>query len=125
MKAAVALAAVFLLAGCEPTPPEIATIQTAQGDVFLRDTPEYRGLKFARSRCSDCHAVETAGPSPRPSAPSFASVVKERNGNREALLTWLRQPHDYPDAMYFEIPAEHIDDLAAYMVTLQTQDGAP
>ena len=125
MKAVGALAALVFLAGCEATPREIATIETAQGDVFLRDTPQYRGLKFARGRCADCHSVETADASPRPSAPSFVDVANERGGDRAALEAWLRQPHDFPDAMYFEIPAENITDLAAYMAALQSEDDAP
>ncbi|WP_162789488.1 hypothetical protein [Altererythrobacter sp. ZODW24] len=44
------------------------------------------------------------------------------NLTRSTLTQWLNRSHDYPSEMYFEIPAERIDDLVAYMLTLR-KDG--
>lgn len=35
------------------------------------------------------------------------------------LNGWMRNHDNYPGAMYFEIPAEHVDDVVAYILTLQ------
>jgi mono/diheme cytochrome c family protein len=114
-----------LLAACQIAPAENPAPLTYGSGVFERDTAEYRGQKFARNRCSDCHAVEPLQLSPNPSAPSFVDVANTPGLSRESLASWLKTTHDFPSEMYFEIPEEHIDDLVAYMLTLQTADYEP
>lgn len=98
---------------------------TAQSLGIQRDSPQWRGLKFARNRCADCHAVEPGQHSPNPAAPPFEAVANTPGLTRASLNEWLKKPHNFPDAMYFEIPAEHIDDLTAYMITLRRADYKP
>ncbi|WP_257541473.1 hypothetical protein [Sphingobium sp. CFD-1] len=42
-----------------------------------------------------------------------------------SLKPWLRDSHNFPAMMNFAIDPEQIDDLAAYMTTLQRRDYTP
>lgn len=86
---------------------------------IARNSPEWRGQKFAVDRCSDCHSVDYAETSPLPDAPSFAAIANTPGLSRTTLDQWMRDHRNYPSEMYFEIPAERIDDLVAYMITLR------
>lgn len=86
-------------------------------------SPEWRGLKFARNRCSDCHSVELGSPSPLPKAPTFAVVANSPGLTKTNLTRWMGSHASHPREMYFEIPAEHVDDLVAYLMTMRTTDG--
>lgn len=89
-----------------------------------RGSPEWRGQKLARNRCSDCHSVDHGETSPTPNAPSFAAIANTPNLTRVILSQWMRDHRNYPNEMYFEIPAERVDDLVAYIVTLRRLDEA-
>ena len=41
------------------------------------------------------------------------------------LAQWLNDSHNFPREMYFEVPAEHIDDLVAYVLTLRREGYEP
>lgn len=125
MKTAAILVLAVLLSACEMTPAggeAIGTVGTAAAE---GKTPELRGLNFAQDRCADCHAVERLQTSPVPNAPSFEAVANAPGVTRQSLTQWLNTSHDYPREMYFEIPAERIDDLVAYMLTLRSEDYEP
>ena len=83
-----------------------------------RAPSEQRGLAFADARCAGCHAV-TPGISPNPQAPPFAAVINTPGLDLATLRPWLQNSHDFPAMMDFAIEPEHIDDLAAYMLTLK------
>jgi hypothetical protein len=119
------LAAAAFLGACHVAGETESAQGVAQASAFKRDTPEWHGEKFARNRCSDCHAVARWEDSRNPDAPPFERIANTPGLTRESLGKWLRDAHNYPDAMYFEIPAEHIDDLAAYMITLRRDDYKP
>ena len=104
---------VLLLGGCTATPP----IDPANG--LQRNSAEWRGQKFASSRCADCHSIGYGESSPLAAAPSFSAVANTPGLSSDLLAGWLRDHGNYPDEMYFEIPAEGIDDLVAYMLTLR------
>lgn len=77
-----------------------------------------RGLAFAQTNCGSCHAVAT-GVSSNAAAPTFADVINDPELTAETLTPWLRNSHNFPDIMAFEISPEHIEDLAAHMLTLK------
>jgi|GEM_PF-190195 len=81
-------------------------------------TPASRGLAFAQANCATCHAIG-AGASPRPQAPSFATVINTPELTAETLRPWLQDSHNFPETMNFAIAPDQIDDLAAYMLTLK------
>lgn len=124
MRIAIA-ASILLLSACQTSSEAVPAGDAIAASAFARDSAEWRGEKFARNRCSDCHAVEPGGDSTRREAPTFERIANTPGLTRATLAEWLRDAHNYPDAMYFEIPAEGIDDLVAYMLTLQREDYEP
>lgn len=117
--------AAALLGACQPLGDAASTQRPASLSSFERGSAEWRGERFARNRCSDCHAVARDGDSPRREAPTFERIANTPGLTRATLGQWLRDAHNYPEAMYFEIPEEGIDDLVAYMMTLQRDDYEP
>lgn len=117
--------AAALLSACQPAGEAVPSRSTTTASAFAPESPEWRGEKFARNRCSDCHAVEPKGDSPRREAPTFERIANTPGLTRATLSQWLRDAHNYPEAMYFAIPEEGIDDLVAYMLTLQREDYEP
>lgn len=115
-----------ILAGCQMTPPDSTSTGHPQVGSIKVGSAAWRGLKFARNRCSDCHAVESGqAASANPKAPAFVAVSNSAGLTKASLNRWLRTYSNHPREMYFEIPEEHIDDLVAYMLTLRTNDRRP
>lgn len=88
------------------------------------DAARSDGLAFAQRHCAACHAID-AGISPRPEAPSFEAVINTPGLTAETLRPWLRNSHNFPAIMNFEIAPDQIDALAAYMLTLRSPDYKP
>ncbi len=87
--------------------------------------PAQRGLAFAEQRCAACHGVTANAPSPNPESPAFEDIANTPGLTRSTLRTYLRDSHNFPDAMNFRVPQRRINDLADYMVTLQRPDYHP
>lgn len=77
------------------------------------------GLAFAQAHCAACHGVAKGQLSTVPAAPTFEEVVNKPGLTRETLTAFLRDSHNYPDIMNFEIAPESLDSLSAYMMTLR------
>lgn len=85
-----------------------------------------RGRAFAEAHCATCHAIgRNAEQSPNPSAPPFELVANERGLTRQTLTTFLRDAHNYPDAMQFTLDRRSIDSLVSYMLTLRRRGYHP
>ncbi len=78
-----------------------------------------RGLAFAGQRCSGCHGVVENSSSPNPESPPFEDIANRSGVTRQTLQQFLRDSHNYPAAMNFEVEDTRIRDLAAYIVTLK------
>lgn len=87
--------------------------------------PAERGHAFAQARCSACHAITAEGISPNPESPPFAAVVNKPGITRDTLRQFLRDSHNFPDAMNFSVEPGQIDDLADYMLTLRAPGYRP
>lgn len=83
------------------------------------------GLVFAQAHCAACHEVVGGEISPNPQARAFTAIANTRGLTDQTLTVWLNDSHNYPDLMDFEINARDIDNLAAYIVTLQSADYKP
>lgn len=94
-------------------------------DSMVDSTPPSRGLEFAQTHCSTCHAVAALQTSPNREAPPFELVVNRPGLTPATLRSWLRNSHNFPEMMDFAIAPDQIDDLAAYMMTLQSKDFRP
>ena len=70
--------------------------------------------------CGACHAVDSSSSlSPNPAAPTFPSIVNKEGLTTETLSVWLRDAHNYPNEMQFELEPGKVEDLVAYMLTLK------
>lgn len=74
-----------------------------------------RGAVLVRQRCASCHAVERSGDSPMTSAPPFRSmgVLYPVRDLQEAFAEGLVTAH--PSMPAFELEANEIADLIAYL----------
>lgn len=78
-----------------------------------------RGLATAQARCAACHAITPNDSSPNPEAPSFDDIANREGLTAATLRGYLRDAHNYPDAMNFRIDRPQVRDLSAYIVTLK------
>lgn len=88
--------------------------------------PQSPGHAFARASCAACHAIEPGAiSSPNPQAPSFPAIVNQQGLTAETLSSWLRNAHNYPTEMEFELDSKRVDELVTYMLTLKDPDFRP
>lgn len=73
------------------------------------------GHAFAMSTCGSCHAVEPGSiTSPDPNAPPFQAFVNKQGLTKETLSVCLRDAHNYPDEMQFQLDPGKADDLVTF-----------
>lgn len=82
-------------------------------------TSAKRGLAFAQTHCAACHGIAANTTSPNPESPPFEDIANREGLTRDTLRQFLRDSHNYPDAMDFTVKPRNIGDLAAYIVTLK------
>ena len=119
----------LVVTGCATAPTKQAAgyIDTGVENSELRADPDraVQGLAFAQTHCAGCHGLTKGQVSPNLKAPPFEAIVNVRGLTDHTLKTWLRDSHNYPGQMDFEIDAKRIDDLAAYMLTLKSANYRP
>ncbi len=119
----------LVITGCmtAPTRPSASDINTAVANPELSSDSDKaaRGLLFVKTHCAACHGVTSGQISTNQKAPPFESIVNVRGLTENSMKTWLRDSHNYPEQMDFEIDAKRIDELAAYMLTLKSPDYRP
>ncbi|NBW76352.1 MAG: hypothetical protein EBR34_11200 [Sphingomonadaceae bacterium] len=84
-----------------------------------------RGFALANVRCAACHAVTANAASPNPESPSFEDIANRKGLSSATLRQYLRDAHNYPDAMQFRIDRSQVRDLSAYIVTLKRSGYKP
>jgi cytochrome c len=86
----------------------------------LADSPDpQRGKTFARTNCARCHSIERSGSSPLSPAPPFRELHKRYPVEtlEESLAEGIVTGHaGMPE---FELSPDQIDDLIAFMKTLE------
>ena len=107
-----AIAALMLAAGATaaPIPAKHSAVLSAGAR---------RGLAFAQQRCSACHAVRENSSSPNPESPPFEDIANRPGVTRTTLRQFLRDSHNYPEAMNFRVETARIRELADYIVTMR------
>lgn len=108
------------LAGCQ-TYAEQQAEGGAHASAFSYDTPESR-LSFVQAACGDCHAVQPPALSPNPASPPFADIANRPGISDASLASWLRDAHNYPEVMDFDLDPEQAEAVATYMLTLRRSD---
>ena len=78
-----------------------------------------RGHAYAQASCSSCHAIGGGSTSPHPKAPPFSAVVNQEGLTAATLSSWLRDAHNYPSEMNFQLNQDKLDALVDYMLTLR------
>jgi mono/diheme cytochrome c family protein len=101
-----------------------ATFVAAAAWAAPQDQPSVaRGLKIAQDNCAACHAIGPSGTSPNPLSPPFRELGRKYaiDDLQEALAEGIVTGH--PAMPQFEFTPERINDLIAYLKTIQ--DPAP
>ena len=101
-----------------------ANVQSATGPE-RRPTAAQRGQATAEARCSTCHAIAANGTSPNPESPPFADIANRDGLTSATLRQYLRDAHNYPDAMQFRLNRGEVRDLSAYLVTFKQTGHKP
>jgi mono/diheme cytochrome c family protein len=79
-----------------------------------------QGLAYAEKTCSGCHNVlRTGAASPNKDAPPFKQIANTPGMSITALTVWSRTSH--PTMPNFVIPANDMDNLIAYIMSLRTR----
>jgi cytochrome c len=87
--------------------------------VQAQDAAVQRGRAFADANCGRCHAVGRTGDSPLPRAPPFRTLHQRYPVDQlaQSLAEGIRTAH--PAMPQFELDAVQIDDLIAYLKSLE------
>lgn len=76
-----------------------------------------RGLELAEEHCSRCHDISNAGEN-KTYPPSFASIAVFRDQDQIRARTVFPQMHSPMPEMIFLMSNDDIDDVVAYIVSL-------
>lgn len=123
MKTFSVIALAIGVAACQ-APPSGQPAASASSPVQTSAEPS-RAPAFAQAACGDCHAVERPYLSPNPEAPAFADIANRKGLTAATLSYWLRDAHNYPEAMDFDLEGSHVDELTTYILTLRDPDYEP
>ena len=91
-----------------------------QSPATLTDAERGR-LAFVQAACGGCHAVEVPGLSPNPASPPFGVIANRTELDRETLAAWLRDAHNYPEEMDFDLDPPQVQQIADYILTLRSE----
>ncbi len=126
----IALAA-FCLSACQPTPlmktasaPKSAPASAPTAANALIG-PAKAGFDLSEALCSGCHAIKSSEISPNPQSPTFEMIANAKGLTPGTLSEFLRNSHHFPEKMNFEVVEEDSDLLAAYIITLRSDDYKP
>jgi len=89
------------------------------GVVGAEAASEQRGLVFARTHCSQCHAIDKFGESPLKIAPPFRTLHRKYpiENLEEALAEGITTGH--PTMPEFRLEVDQIADFIAFLKTLE------
>ncbi len=77
-----------------------------------------RGHAYAQKFCRECHAVDKDDHLLLGDVPTFQDVADSDGMSPRALAAWLTTSH--PNMPDFIIPANDMDDVIAYIMSLKT-----
>ena len=99
--------------------PILALLVTGAPAIAVELGNAAAGLKYAQKACSDCHAVERDTEMLFSQAPSFQEVADTEGMTPRALVVWMSTSHpNMPDLI---IPPDDMDNVIAYIMSLQTK----
>ena len=80
-----------------------------------------RGRLLVEANCSGCHAIGLADASPHPDAPPFRTLSERYPIDSLAETLTKGIPIKHPDMPDFLATASQIDEITAYILSLQPQ----
>ena len=80
-----------------------------------------RGRLLAEANCGRCHAIGLADASPHPDAPPFRALSERYPIDSLAERLTRGIPIKHPDMPDFLATASQIDEITAYILSLQPQ----
>ena len=80
-----------------------------------------RGRLLVEANCGGCHAIGLADASPHPDAPSFRTLSERYPIDSLAETLTKGIPITHPDMPDFLATASQIDEITAYILSLQPQ----
>jgi len=117
----IASAAFPALAACQayaqPEPPAQHQVAASTSDSGARVSAQ----AYAEAACGSCHAVEAPWISPNPRSPPFVDIANREGLDETTLGSWLKDAHNYPEQMDFDLDTEHAEALADYMAGLRNE----
>lgn len=116
------LSGMFLLLGiaaCQSTPQGPSPL--VAGEPLQPNSAETASGKgaFTQAACGGCHAVERGALSPIPAAPAFADIANREGLTAATLAAWLRDAHNYPEDMEFDLQGSQVDVLVEHIMSLR------
>ncbi len=121
----IALAA-FSIAACQPVlQAEAGPVPAVAAAPLALSGPAKTGYELSNALCSGCHATELGELSPNPMSPTFEMIANSKGLTLDTLSVYLKDSHNYPETMNFEVAHEDSDVLAAYIITLRSDDYTP
>src|SRR3546814_7308389 len=81
-------------------------------------SPGHDRLAFVQAACGGCHAVEGEAISPNPLSPTFASIANRPGLDATTLSSWLRDAHNYPEVMDFDLSDERSEEHTSELQSL-------
>ena len=122
---ACALAA-FLLAACQSiSQPEATVAAAADAAPLALSGAAKTGYDLSEALCSGCHAIRPSEISPNPNSPTFEMVANAEGLTLSTLSVYLRNSHNFPEKMNFEVAEEDGNVLAAYIIRLRSKGYTP
>lgn len=113
-------------AACVQNAPEdVSSASTTQPVESTPPAPasvDHQTLAFAQAACGGCHAVEANDLSPVPDVPRWIDIANRPGLSEVTLANWLRDAHNYPEMMDFDLDGDQVDMIASYMLTLRSTD---
>lgn len=117
-----ALGVLSAVAACQ-SPSGGPPSQAAAISPPVAEVPAEPGITaFAQAACGGCHAVKAGSLSPNPASPGFAEIANKGGLTEASLTTWLRDAHNYPEDMEFDLDAAQVEALVAYILALREAD---
>jgi len=118
-----AVAVALTLSACQPG-ADVAISPLVSGKPVAPDSPQPHAgtLAFAQAACGGCHAVEAGALSPNSAAPTFPDIANREGLSEPTLAAWLRDAHNYPEDMEFDLHGSQVDVLSDYILTLRSAD---
>jgi mono/diheme cytochrome c family protein len=127
MRELTAAIAAFTLAACQSAPASEGAALASPASPGEQEAPRRAigDIAFIEAACADCHAIRRLELSPNPEAPSFADIGNREGLTGETLSAFLKDAHNYPEAMDFDLTPARADALSAYILTLREENYRP